>query len=109
MSFCSEFLFVHFFSLPLCCPVLCLYVLSSMLLISLAFCCCPVMCLYVLSSVLLISLVFSMLSCYVSLCSEFCVAHFFSLSLCFPVMCLFVLSSVLLILLAFFALSSYVS
>ena len=41
--------------------------------------CCPVMCLYVLSSVLLISLVFFVLSWYVSLCSEFRVAHFFSL------------------------------
>jgi hypothetical protein len=88
---------------------MCLYLLSSVLLISLVFFCCPVMCLYVLSSVLLISLVFFMLSCYVSLCSEFCVAHFFSLSLCCPVMCLYVLSSVLLISLVFFMLSCYVS
>ena len=53
------------------------------LLISFVFVCCPVMCLYVLSSVLLISLVFFVLSCYVSLCSEFRVTHFF---------CFFVLS-----------------
>ena len=59
------------------------------------------MCLYVLSSVLLISLVFFVLSCYVSLCSEFRVAHFFSFFVCCPVMCLYVLSSVLLISLVF--------
>ena len=57
---------------------MCLYILSSVLLISLGFLCCPVMCLYVLISVLLISLVCFALSCYVSLCSEFRVAHFFS-------------------------------
>ena len=62
----------------LCCPVMYLYVLSSVLLISFVFSCCPVMCLYVLSSVLVISLVFLVLSCYVSLCSEFRVAYFFS-------------------------------
>jgi hypothetical protein len=55
---------------------MCLYVLSSVLLISLVCLCCPIMCLYVLSSVLLISLVFFVLSCYVSLCSEFRVANF---------------------------------
>jgi hypothetical protein len=48
------------------------------LLISLVFLYCPVMYLYVLSSVLLISVVFFVLFCYVSLCSEFRVAHFFS-------------------------------
>jgi hypothetical protein len=48
------------------------------LLISFVFLCCPVICLYVLSFVLLISLVFFVLSCYVSLCSEFRVAYFFS-------------------------------
>jgi hypothetical protein len=79
---------------------------------------CPVMYLYVLSSVLLISLVFCVLSWYVSLCSEFRVAYFFSffpvVLLCVfmfcvrvahfcsfffscPVMYLYVLSSVLLI------------
>jgi hypothetical protein len=57
---------------------MCLYVLSSVLLISLVCLCCPIMYLYVLSSVLLISLFFFVLSCYVSLCSEFRVAHFFS-------------------------------
>ena len=52
------------------------------------FLCCPVMYLYVLSSVLLISLVFCVLSWYVSLCSEFRVAYFFSF---FPVVlsCIF--------------------
>jgi hypothetical protein len=55
-----------------------LYVLSSVLLISLVFFCCPVMYLYVLSSMLLISLDFFVLSSYVSLCSEFRVAYFFS-------------------------------
>ena len=132
MSLCSELRVTHFFSF-LCCPVMYLYVLSSVLLISLVFVvlscyvflcsefrvayffsffrvvllcifmlwfpccsfhkffsCCPVMYLYVLSSVLLISLFFFVLSCYVSLCSEFRVAHFFSffvlscyVSLCF--------------------------
>jgi hypothetical protein len=48
------------------------------LLISLVFLCCPVMYLYVLSSVLLISLVCFVLSCYASVCSEFRVAYFFS-------------------------------
>jgi hypothetical protein len=69
------------------------------------------MCLYVLSSVLLIFLVvfvlscyvclcsafrvahffsFFVLSCYVSLCSEFRVAHFFRFCLCCPVMWLYV-------------------
>jgi hypothetical protein len=75
VSLCSEFRVTHFFSF-LCCPVMYLYVLSSVLLIFLFLLCCPVMCLYVLSSVLLISLVFFVLSCYVSLCSEFRVAHF---------------------------------
>ena len=51
------------------------------------FLCCPVMYLYVLSSVLLISLVFVVLSCYVSLCSEFRVAHFFSF-LCAVLLCI---------------------
>ena len=63
----------------LCCPVMCLYVRSTVLLISLVFLCCPVMCLYVLNTVLLISLVFLSCPVYVSLCSEFRVAHFFSL------------------------------
>ena len=65
-----------FHNFCLCCPVMYLYVLSSVLLISFVFVCCPVMYLYVMSSVLLISLVFFLLSCYVSLCSEFRVAHF---------------------------------
>ena len=109
---------------------MCLYVLSSVLLISFVFLCCPVMCLYVLNSVLLISLAFFVLSCYVSVCSEFRVAHFFSFVcavllcifmfwvpccsfllffLCCPVMYLYVLSSVLLISFVFFVLSCYVS
>ena len=67
------------------------------------------MCLYVLSSVLLISVVFFVLSCYVSVCSEFRVAHFFSFFLRCPVMCLYVLCSVLLISLGLFVLSCYVS
>ena len=46
------------------------------------------MCLYVLSSVLLISLVFFVFSCYVSLCSEFLVVHFFSL-FCVVLLCIF--------------------
>ena len=71
----------------LCCPVMYFYVLSSVLLISLVFSCCPGMYLYVLSSVLLISLV----------------------CLCCPIMYLYVLSSVLLISLVFFVLSCYVS
>jgi hypothetical protein len=53
-SVCSEFRVAHFLSF-FCCPVMYLYVLSSVLLISLVFLCCPVMCLYVLGSVLLIS------------------------------------------------------
>ena len=105
----------------LCCPVMYLYVLISVLLISLVFSWCPVMYLYVLSSVLLISLFVFVLSCYVSVCSEFRVAHFFSFFcvvllcififwvpcclflnfLCCPVMYLYVLSSVLLISLVF--------
>ena len=138
VSLCSEFRVAHFIiffivllcifmfwvpcwsfhNLFLCCSVMCLYVLGSVLLISFVFVCCPVICLYVLSSVLLISLVFFVLSCYVSLCSEFRVAYFFSffrvvllcifmfwvpccsfhnLFLCCYVMCLYILSSVLLI------------
>jgi hypothetical protein len=72
----------------LCCPIMYLYVLSSVLLISLVFLCCPVMCLYVLTSVLLISLVFFVLSCYVSLCSEFRVAHFI-ICFCVVLLCVF--------------------
>ena len=77
----------HFFRFLLCCPVMYLYILSSVLLISLVFLCCSVMCLYVLSSVLLISFVL----------------------LCCPVMCLYALNSVLLISLVFVVLSCYVS
>jgi len=58
--------------------------------------------LYVVSSVLLISLVFFVLSCYVSLCFEFHVAHFFSFFCCCPVIYLYVLSSVLLLFFVFF-------
>ena len=76
VSLCSEFRVAHFI-IFLCCPVMYLYVLNSVLLISLFLLCCPVMYLYVLSSVLLISLFFFVLSCYVSLCSEFRVAYFF--------------------------------
>ena len=98
VSLCSEFRGVHFYIFVccpvmylyvlssvlliskcfLCYPVMYLYVLSSVLLLSLVFSCCPVMCLYVLSSMLLNSLVFFVLSSYVSVCSEFGVAHFFS-------------------------------
>ena len=58
-----------------------------------------IMCLYVLSSVLLISLVFFVLSCNVALCSEFVLLIFlvFRVVLLQKYMCLYVLSSVLLI------------
>jgi len=61
------------------------------------------MCLYVLSSVLLISLVFFVLSCNVALCSEFVLLIFlvFRVVLLQKYMCLYVLSSVLLISLVF--------
>jgi hypothetical protein len=109
VSVCSEFRVAHFiknvcvfllcifmFWVPccsfhnfcLCCPVMYLYVLSSVLLISLVFSWCPVMYLYVLSSVLLISLFVFVLSCYVSVCSEFRVAHFFSFC-CVVLLCIF--------------------
>ena len=103
---------------------MCLYVLSSVLLISLGFFCCPVICLYVLSSVLLISYVFVVLPCLVSWWCEFRVAHFFSLFcvvllcvfmfwvrgvFCCPLRCLYLLSSVLFISVGFFVLSCYVS
>jgi hypothetical protein len=55
VSVCSEFRVAHFFSFFFSCPDMYLYVLSSVLLISLVFLCCPVMFLYVLCSVLLIS------------------------------------------------------
>jgi hypothetical protein len=130
VSVCSEFRVAHFFSFFLCCPLMCLYVLSSVLLISLVL---FVVCCYVsLCSefVLLISLVLFMVCCYVSVCSQFRVAHFFSFVrgvllcifmfwvpccsfhnffLCCPVMYLYVLSSVLLISLVCFVLSCYVS
>jgi hypothetical protein len=139
VSLCSEFRVAYFFNF--CCAVLlCVFMfwvpccsfhnfLCVVLLCIFMFwvpCCsfhnfflyCPVMYLYVLSSVLLISLVFCVLSWYVSLCSEFRVAYFFSffpvVLLCVfmfcvrvahfcsfffscPVMYLYVLSSVLLI------------
>ena len=123
LSLCSEFrvaYFFCFFRVVLLC--ICMFWIPCCLFL-LLFSCCPVMCLYVLSSVLLISLVFFVLSCYVSLCSEFRVAYFFSffrvVLLCVfmfwvpccsfhkfvlfcPVMYLYVLSSVLLISLGFF-------
>jgi hypothetical protein len=139
VSLCSEFRVAYFFNF--CCAILlCVFMfwvpccsfhnfLCVVLLCIFMFwvpCCsfhnfflyCPVMYLYVLSSVLLISLVFCVLSWYVSLCSEFRVAYFFSffpvVLLCVfmfcvrvahfcsfffscPVMYLYVLSSVLLI------------
>jgi hypothetical protein len=70
------------------CPVMYLYVLSSVLLISLVFLCCSVMCFFVLRSVLLISLGFFVLFCFVSLFSEFRVAHFFSF-FCVVLLCVF--------------------
>jgi hypothetical protein len=68
VSVCSEFRVAHFFRF---------------------FLRCPVMCLYVLCSVLLISLVLFVLSCYVSVCSEFRVAHFinFFLLSCYVSVC----------------------
>ena len=102
VSLCSEFRVAHFYSFVLCCPIMYLYVLSSVLLISLDFMCCSVICLYVLNSMLLNSLVFFVLSCYVSVCSEFRVAYFFFFFFCCPVMYIYVLSSVLLISFGFF-------
>ena len=78
-----------------------LYVLSSVLLIFLGFFCVVLLCVFMFFRVVL--------SCYVSLCSAFRVAYFFSFFLCCPVMYLYVLSSVLLISLVFFVLSCYVS
>jgi hypothetical protein len=78
VSLCSEFRVAHFFTF-FCAVLLCICMFwvpcCSFLLF---FSCCPVMCLYVLSSVLLISFVFFVFSCFVSFCSEFCVAFFFS-------------------------------
>jgi hypothetical protein len=102
VSVYSEFRVAHFYSFVLCCPVMYLYVLSSVLLISIVFMCCSIICLYVLNSMLLNSLVFFVLSCYVSLCSEFRVAYFFFFFLvsCFfyfyfvsvlPILCIFCL------------------
>ena len=108
VSLCSEFRVAHFFSL-FCVVLLCIFMFCVHVAHFFSFLCCPVMYLYVLSSVLLISLVFFVLSCYVSLCSEFRVAYFIKKKLCCPVMCLYVLSSVLLISLVCFLLSCYVS
>ena len=82
--------------------------MGSELLISLVFLYCPVMYLYVLSSVLLISFVFCVLSWYVSLCSEFRVAYFFSF---FPVvlLCVFMFCVRVAHFFSFFVLSCYVS
>ena len=78
VSVCSEFRVAHFFRF-FCVVLLCIFMFwVPCCLFLLFFSCCPVMCLYVLSSVLVISLVFFVLSCYVSLCSEFRVAYFFS-------------------------------
>ena len=109
VSLCSEFRVLHFinvfcvgllcicmFWVPCCSfllffPVvlLCIFMFWVPCCSFHNFClCCPVMYLYVLTSVLLISLVFCVLSWYVSLCSEFRVAYFFSF---FPVvlLCIF--------------------
>ena len=122
VSLCSEFRVAYFFSF--CCAILLCVFMFWVPCCSFHnfFVCCPVMYLYVLRSVLLISLVFFVLSCYVSLCSEFRVAHFIilfcvvllcifmfwvpcwsfhNLFVCCSVMCLYVLSSMLLISLVF--------
>ena len=112
MLFCyvSEFRVAHFFSLSswvcsfhnlfLCCSVMCLYVLSSVLLISLVF---VLSCFVSLCSKFRVAhfIIFFALSCYISLCSEFRVSHFIIFLYC-PVMCLPCCS-------CFFVLSCYVS
>jgi hypothetical protein len=79
VSLCSEFRVAYFFSF--CCAILLFLFMYWVPCCSFHnfSVCCPVMYLYVLRSVLLISLVFFVLSWYVSLCSEFRVAYFFSL------------------------------
>ena len=87
VSVCSEFRVAHFIK-NVCVFLLCIFMFwVPCCSFHNFFLCCPVMYLYVLSSVLLISLVFVVLSCYVSLCSEFRVAHFFSF-LCAVLLCI---------------------
>jgi hypothetical protein len=77
VSLCSEFRVGHFI-ICFCVVLLCFFMFWVRVAHFFSFFLCwPIMCLYVLSSVLLISIVF-LFSCYVSLCSEFRVAHFFS-------------------------------
>jgi hypothetical protein len=85
-----------------------LYVLSSYCSFHKKCLCFPVMYLYVLSSLLLISYFFFVLSCYVSVCSEFRVAHFFSF---FVVSCYVSLCSEFRVVhfFSFFVLSCFVS
>ena len=77
-SLCSEFRVAHFI-ICLSVVLLCIFMFwVPCWSFHNLFLCCSLMCLYVLSSVLLISLVFFVLTYYMSLCSEFRVAHFYS-------------------------------
>ena len=75
----------HRFSF-LCCPIMFLYVLSSVL-------CCSIMCLYVLSSVLCCSIMCLYVPSSVLCCPIMC-RYVLSSVLCCSIMCLYVLSSV---------------